>query len=1301
MSAAADDGESLYDFAYISEENFVLVVLLTSQGDVQTYCKLANDKPRRSLIRRHSLWSQEVDLVSVCLGPEATFVVFGLADGNVLLTPIKNLMDVPWGGSRWLPEQSSILISLASPGVEECLVAPTCMQCFVTRNPPRPLLVLSNKAGAVLLVDLSTRKCIAELSAPQSIREVEVVQTSDTTDILLTSFTDAQWIIPLENGGRCLTEVLTTCIPSEFKKTEPSSSHLRLCAEGITVLDSVGCFVELHNGLSAVGAVPKKRYKVPPDTWMVHYTSNVLFTVSKQAEVRSAVHFGLNAVRLEFSVVRGACECRPLGFVSLSSRPARLPSCLLINERGLIRVQQSASSPLENVAAEFLFRLPSFSLSSIQQVAKACFIDGSQLQRSVLPTLLSARRGKTLSPSDLSHLLFMAKAVEISMDDLVDLFACYQQEEHLLPELLRVVEADSRSPLRKRVVDLYVRKSEILTAKSSEESCSIADARLNIDNELSTFLSRHADIDSGAKRCAEAELWRSATLLASRQGTSQIDVVRVLIRNGSKQSATAGTSTRSLMITCASNLDWSELTDQEVGVLISLLCEWQASLNSIAHHEICMSVAIKYAPRFPKHCSILYLISAMYIISDKAVWNQESSAVHRSISCGINGSVAITSNGQLVIWGDFTNQQHRPLESTEVNKTSRKTPVEVSSSPKKSHAQQLPHPVHIEGRPRFVCCGAEHILVLTTAGRLFAWGRNRFGQCGVGHCKQVFEPEVVEGNWGPIRELSAGQFHSAILNTKGQLWMFGWGVWGQLGLGGRHIKDCHSPTPVTQLKEPIKAVSCGRVHTVLLTESGTILVAGGGSYGQMGTDEDVRKQYAFRPLPIDANLKFVKIATSFYHSIAITDEGRIFEWGRNPQEVKMRMFVVRRLRMAQLKRMADEEGEEMPSPNMEKPKILLPMDAPRDDLGVREVLHLLDGRVTEAATGLSHSAVVTDQGSLFTWGKGLDYQLGHGNKTERSEPHILFDPRDVKWELVACGGNHTIAVSKDGRTFGWGRNDFAQCGVPSDKTSTLTRKYFYQTPKDGSVKRCVSLPDDSVYITKPTLIPEVELMFPNEVGVASSFDQKQLMTHLRTSDLPTLQAVSRHFLAHQSNDTKTKCSNVDRSVPIALVHLMSGNVLSAIEQIGRAREAAVDSQVDPALLTVAGLAWEVVANHEDCQSRQILTAAFKCLPITTTQKRSSQLRRLWPMVWNELGVQERISVEEKLDLLQTWIAPTKNVTNVEIPGAALRSASNNSFPRVRVWARCNHVEPAVIGVASSDCNACAEEWTETVRTTLE
>ncbi|KAK6023671.1 regulator of condensation, partial [Ostertagia ostertagi] len=114
---------------------------------------------------------------------------------------------------------------------------------------------------------------------------------------------------------------------------------------------------------------------------------------------------------------------------------------------------------------------------------------------------------------------------------------------------------------------------------------------------------------------------------------------------------------------------------------------------------------------------------------------------------------------------------------------------------------------------------------------------------------------LVEGDWGSVRALSAGQFHSAILNTKGEVWTFGWGVWGQLGIGGRQIKDCLVPTKVPNLSEPIKEVSCGRVHTVLLTVSGKVLVAGSGSYGQLGTDEDIRKQYDFRPLPIDPSLK--------------------------------------------------------------------------------------------------------------------------------------------------------------------------------------------------------------------------------------------------------------------------------------------------------------------------------------------------------------------------------------------------------------------------------------------------------------
>ncbi|KAE9419027.1 hypothetical protein Angca_006674, partial [Angiostrongylus cantonensis] len=159
-------------------------------------------------------------------------------------------------------ENFLLVVLLASSGVNDCLLTPTCIRCFVTKNPPRPLLVFSNKAGSIMFVDLSSRKCVAELNAPQSIHEVEILQSKDNAEVILTSFTGAQWIIPLESGDRGVTEVLTSCIPSEFKKVEPASSHLSGNTEGVVLLNSVENFAELYDVLPCVGAPPKKRFKV-------------------------------------------------------------------------------------------------------------------------------------------------------------------------------------------------------------------------------------------------------------------------------------------------------------------------------------------------------------------------------------------------------------------------------------------------------------------------------------------------------------------------------------------------------------------------------------------------------------------------------------------------------------------------------------------------------------------------------------------------------------------------------------------------------------------------------------------------------------------------------------------------------------------------------------------------------------------------------------------------------------------------------------------------------------------------------
>lgn len=77
--------------------------------------------------------------------------------------------------------------------------------------------------------------------------------------------------------------------------------------------------------------------------------------------------------------------------------------------------------------------------------------------------------------------------------------------------------------------------------------------------------------------------------------------------------------------------------------------------------------------------------------------------------------------------------------------------------------------------------------------------------------------------------------------------------------------------------------------------------------------------------------------------------------------------------------------------------------------------------VISCHSGYRHSAAVTEDGSLYTWGEGDHGRLGHGDSNGRQVPTLVRDLSDVG--SVACGSAHTLVVSKDGKmvwSFGLG-----------------------------------------------------------------------------------------------------------------------------------------------------------------------------------------------------------------------------------------------------------------------------------------
>uniref|UniRef100_A0A8V0XYV8 HECT domain-containing protein n=1 Tax=Gallus gallus TaxID=9031 RepID=A0A8V0XYV8_CHICK len=134
-----------------------------------------------------------------------------------------------------------------------------------------------------------------------------------------------------------------------------------------------------------------------------------------------------------------------------------------------------------------------------------------------------------------------------------------------------------------------------------------------------------------------------------------------------------------------------------------------------------------------------------------------------------------------------------------------------------------------------IACGDHHSMALSRGGSLFTWGQNTHGQLGVGSQDPLIsKPQLVKGLKGiPLAQIAAGGAHSVVVSLSGAVYSWGKNDFGQLGLGHTEDRDC--PSYVEAL-EHWKAVfiSCGEDHTAVLSKNGLVFTFGAGGAGQLG-----------------------------------------------------------------------------------------------------------------------------------------------------------------------------------------------------------------------------------------------------------------------------------------------------------------------------------------------------------------------------------------------------------------------------------------------------------------------------------
>lgn len=397
------------------------------------------------------------------------------------------------------------------------------------------------------------------------------------------------------------------------------------------------------------------------------------------------------------------------------------------------------------------------------------------------------------------------------------------------------------------------------------------------------------------------------------------------------------------------------------------------------------------------------------------------------VAGGDGHSLAVTTNGRVYAWGASACGQLGLSKIEEMPKDSEGYPYH-------------PEPRLIEGLGELiiimVACGDAHSAALTSDGIVLTWGGGGCGQLGHKEtstmpkdedgCPYQPEPRMVDNLPESIRYICCGKAHTAAVSEEGHLYTWGAGACGQLGHPDTSIFPFdddgypYHPTPklVAALKYvKLKMAACGDVHTLVLSEDGTIYCFGGGSFGQLGlgiiknlpVDVD---ECPFMPVPkiiegLKKKEKIVNVACGDSHSVALTANGEVYTWGA-----------------AACGQLGLEEIDFLPRDADESPYQPLPT----------LVTKLKGKQIVSVSCGEAHTLVLTKTGFVYSFGASNCGQLGL-IKQVPEQPKVAFPRNQRDSELkpvsfqqipklvssllskkvlsLASGGVHNIIVTEN------------------------------------------------------------------------------------------------------------------------------------------------------------------------------------------------------------------------------------------------------------------------------------------------
>ena len=311
--------------------------------------------------------------------------------------------------------------------------------------------------------------------------------------------------------------------------------------------------------------------------------------------------------------------------------------------------------------------------------------------------------------------------------------------------------------------------------------------------------------------------------------------------------------------------------------------------------------------------------------------------------------------------------------------------------------------------------GYYHTCGILDNGSVSCWGNGMMGQLGNGGTGMQLSPTLT-GSLGTGRTavaLSSGGYHTCAILDNGSVSCWGWNNYGQLGDGtSGSAADKYTPTQTSSLgaNRTAVAISSGTYHTCVILDNGDVSCWGRGAYGQLGNGGTSNPNTPTLTGSLGAGRTAVALATGYYHTCAILDNGAVSCWGANFYGL-----------------LGNGGSSQQNSPTL------------TSSLGAnRTAVAISSG----SSIGF-HTCAVLDNGLVSCWGSGGNGRLGNGGTSQHNSPTLTSSLGANRTAVaISSGGQHTCAILDNGKGVCWGQGAYGQMG------NGLNSNYFSPTPRE-------------------------------------------------------------------------------------------------------------------------------------------------------------------------------------------------------------------------------------------------------------